>query len=152
MMQTLSRSGKPPIPIGISLGKSKVVDPENLQAVIEDHLYSLLLLHQFGDYFVLNVSSPNTIGLRRLQARQALEALLTQLDQKRKTERHRLRRDIPLLVKLAPDLTNQELDDALDAILCTGMDGVIATNTKYRLRCLRRIRSAPNRPIICPSG
>jgi dihydroorotate dehydrogenase len=69
------------------------------------------------------------VGLRQLQGRAALEALLTQLDLQRKLEEQKLEKRIPLLVKLAPDLSAAELDDAIDVILSTNMDGIIATNT-----------------------
>jgi dihydroorotate dehydrogenase len=67
--------------------------------------------------------------LRDLQGREALEMLLTQLHKQRKIEEKKLRKKLPLLVKLAPDLSDAELNDALDVILDTGMDGVVATNT-----------------------
>lgn len=76
MAQAFVASGIPPLPVGISIGKSRVVDPEDLQAVIDDHLHSLRLLRSFGDYFVLNVSSPNTPGLRELQDKKQLSALV----------------------------------------------------------------------------
>ena len=78
-----------------------------------------------ADYITVNISSPNTIGLRRLQSREYLEKLLSELAIKRST----YSKSIPILVKLAPDLDDDELDDALAAITKTGMDGVIATNT-----------------------
>ena len=134
VVQSLQGSRPPGLVLGVNLGKNK--DTPNEEAA-HDYLTLMHVCASLADYLVINVSSPNTIGLRRLQAHQVLEALLTQLDQKRKIERHRLRRNIPLLVKLAPDLTDQELDDALDAILRTRMDGVIATNTTIRRNGLR---------------
>ncbi|MCH7828802.1 quinone-dependent dihydroorotate dehydrogenase [Patescibacteria group bacterium] len=128
MMQTLSRSGKPLIPIGISLGKSKVVDPEDLGAVIEDHLYSLLLLHQFGDYFALNVSSPNTPGLRGLQGKEQLSTLLKAL-QAKLIALAQGQQPKPLLVKIAPDLTPDAIDDVLQVCADESVPGIIATNT-----------------------
>ena len=112
--------------LGINLGKNK--DTPNEQAVL-DYLTLVQDFASFADYLTINVSSPNTIGLRQLQGREALEKLLTQLHAQRKLEEARLDKRLPLLVKLAPDLTDAELDDALDVILHTGMDGVIATNT-----------------------
>ena len=90
-----------------------------------------------GDYLTINVSSPNTEGLRRLQARDALEDLLKNLHQQRLIEQKQLERRVPLLVKLAPDLSNSELDDALEVILRTNMDGIIATNTTLERMGLR---------------
>lgn len=87
------------------------------------------MLAPCADYLTINVSSPNTEGLRDLQGRKALEDLLTQLDYQRKIEQKKLQKNLPLLVKLSPDLSDAELDDAIDVILSTGMDGIIATNT-----------------------
>jgi dihydroorotate dehydrogenase len=77
------------------------------------------------------------VGLRQLQGRAALEGLLTQLHAQRQLEEKRLDKKLPLLVKLAPDLSASELDDALGAILRTRMDGVIATNTTLAREGLR---------------
>ncbi len=76
-----------------------------------------------ADYLAVNVSSPNTVGLRRLQARQALEGLLAPLASRRQELQARLERPVPLLVKLAPDLTEAELDDALEAVLGAAWTG-----------------------------
>jgi len=112
--------------LGVNLGKNK--DTPNEQAVL-DYLSLLQDFAPIADYLTINVSSPNTVGLRQLQGRDALEGLLTQLHAQRKHEEARLDKRLPLLVKLAPDLTDPELDDALDVILRAGMDGVIAANT-----------------------
>jgi dihydroorotate dehydrogenase len=108
--------------LGINIGKNK--DTPN-EAAARDYVYLLEKFTPYADYFAINISSPNTIGLRKLQAREYLEDLLSQLAATRlqsPTPR-------PILVKLAPDLTDTELDEALAAILNTGMDGVVATNT-----------------------
>ena len=112
--------------IGVNLGKNK--QTSNDEAVF-DYLALLQNFAPLADYLAINVSSPNTVGLRRLQGREALENLLTQLAHQRRLEQKKLEKHIPLLVKLAPDLGDEELDDALDVILRTGMDGVITTNT-----------------------
>ena len=112
--------------LGVNLGKNK--QTPNEEAVF-DYLALLQNFAPLADYLAINVSSPNTAGLRRLQGRAALEDLLTQLDCQRQMEQTKLEKRIPMLVKLAPDLDNAELDDALEVILRTGMDGVIATNT-----------------------
>jgi dihydroorotate dehydrogenase len=75
-----------------------------------------------------------------LQGRAALESLLTHLDQQRKLEEQKLEKRVPLLVKLAPDLSVAELDDAVDVILDTNMDGIIATNTTLAREGLRSDR------------
>lgn len=130
-----------PVILGINLGKNK--DTPNEEAA-RDYLVLYDRFASLADYLAINVSSPNTAGLRRLQAREALEDLLGQLANRRISEsanqpitnnNYPLTNDHsppPLLVKLSPDLTDDELDDALDAITRTGMDGVIATNTTLR--------------------
>ena len=112
--------------LGVNIGKNKTTPNE--EAVL-DYLALLELFAPCADYLTINISSPNTEGLRDLQARAALEDLLKQLDAQRKFEQKTLRKKLPLLVKLSPDLSDAELDDALDVILATGMDGVIVTNT-----------------------
>lgn len=112
--------------LGVNIGKNKTTP--NKEAVL-DYLSLLELFAPCADYLAINVSSPNTEGLRDLQNSKALEELLTQLDYQRKLEQKRLRKKLPLLVKLSPDLSDADLDDALDVILATNMDGVIATNT-----------------------
>jgi dihydroorotate dehydrogenase len=112
--------------LGVNLGVNKDTPMED--ATI-DYLELLKIFAPLADYLVVNVSSPNTVGLRRLQARQHLEGLLGALAEERRAQVDKLERHLPLLVKLAPELDEKELDDALDAIIETGMDGVIATNT-----------------------
>lgn len=112
--------------LGVNLGRNK--STPNEEAVL-DYLSLLQIFAPLADYLAINISSPNTVGLRQLQGREALEGLLKQLDIQRKMEEGKLERRIPLLVKLAPDLSEQELDEAVDVILSTHMDGIIATNT-----------------------
>ena len=120
--------------LGINLGKNK--DTPNEEAVL-DYLELLQCFAPYADYLAINISSPNTVGLRQLQGRAALEGLLTQLDIQRKMEEQTLEKRIPLLVKLAPDLSEAELDDALDVFLATYMDGIIVTNTTLAREGLR---------------
>lgn len=120
------KSRKPGMVLGINLGKNK--STPNEEAVL-DYLSLLQNFAPYADYLTINVSSPNTAGLRQLQGRAALEGLLTQLHAQRAMEEARLEKRLPLLVKLAPDLTDAELEDALGVILQAHMDGVIATNT-----------------------
>lgn len=112
--------------LGVNLGKNK--DTPNEEAVL-DYLSLLQNFAGLADYLTVNVSSPNTVGLRNLQGREALETLLTQLHQQRLIEQGNHKKRIPILVKLAPDLNEAELDDAIEAILSARMDGVIVTNT-----------------------
>lgn len=124
--------------LGINLGKNK--DTPNERAG-EDYCALLRTFASLGDYLVINVSSPNTVGLRRLQARAYLEDLLAQL----REERAALNIRPPILVKLSPDLNSAELDDALAAITNAGMDGIIATNTTLS-------RDGLNSPLAAESG
>jgi dihydroorotate dehydrogenase len=112
--------------LGINIGKNK--ETPNEEAVL-DYLELLQGLAPYEDYLAINVSSPNTVGLRQLQGRLALEGLLTQLHLQRQFEEKKLNKRLPLLVKLAPDLSESELNDAIDVILDTHMDGLIVTNT-----------------------
>jgi dihydroorotate dehydrogenase len=115
--------------LGINLGKNK--DTPNEEAVL-DYLELLQCLAPHADYLAINISSPNTVGLRQLQGRRALGALLTQIHAQRQFEEKKLDKRLPLLVilvKLAPDLSVSELDDAVDVILDSQMDGIIVTNT-----------------------
>ncbi len=109
---------KPAIPIGINLGKSKITP---LEEAAEDYASSFKLLHTFGDYFVINVSSPNTPGLRSLQDRSALEGIV---DAMRAVNASR-----PLFVKIAPDLEFEAIDEVIGMALDKGLTGLIATNT-----------------------
>jgi len=120
--------------LGVNLGKNK--NTSNDQAVF-DYLSLLQNYAPLADYLTINVSSPNTVGLRSLQARDALQELLFHLNEQRNLEQVRLNKRLPLLVKLAPDLSNQELEDAVGVIIDTGMDGVVATNTTLAREGLR---------------
>ena len=112
--------------LGVNIGKNLTT---SLEHAGEDYLSLVKTFAPLADYLTINVSSPNTPGLRTLQTRSALEALLRPLDAERRVQSQRLGRHVPLLVKLAPDLTTDELDGALDAILAAGIDGVITSNT-----------------------
>jgi len=112
--------------IGVNIGKNAATP---LQAAVGDYLELVRAFAPLADYLAVNVSSPNTIGLRRLQARAALSELLGALDQQRRAIVPPGEAVVPLLVKLSPDLDDAELDDAIDVLLDTGMDGVIVANT-----------------------
>jgi dihydroorotate dehydrogenase len=120
-LKDLRESGNwPAIPVGINLGKSKVTPIEN---AVEDYLYSFRLLAPLGDYVVLNVSSPNTPGLRSLQEHAALERLLAAIRRENETVRK------PALLKIAPDLSSAELEQILATCEQHSIAGIIATNT-----------------------
>ena len=104
--------------IGVNIGKSKVVDVELAH---EDYRKSARLLAPHADYLAVNVSSPNTPGLRSLQSVEALEPILQAVIQEAKGK--------PVLVKIAPDLANEDIAAVADLALDLGLAGVIATNT-----------------------
>lgn len=110
------------IPLGVNLGKSKVAD---IDRATEDYLASFARLADFADYLVLNVSSPNTPGLRQLQDESRLRELLGAITGANRARAVR----VPVLLKIAPDLTWPQIDAVLAVIAEFGLDGVIATNT-----------------------
>jgi dihydroorotate dehydrogenase len=114
--------------LGINLGKNK--DTPNEEAVY-DYVSLVDNFAPHAGYLVINISSPNTAGLRELQGRAALEYLLFHLHQQRLVSQELHKKNVPILVKLAPDLTDSELDDAIEAILRSKMDGIIVTNTTF---------------------
>ncbi|MBH8551498.1 quinone-dependent dihydroorotate dehydrogenase [Nostocaceae cyanobacterium CENA357] len=107
------------IPIGINLGKSKVTP---LEAAAEDYLNSFRLLKELGDYFVVNVSSPNTPGLRSLQDAAMLSAILDLLQYENQYQK-------PIFVKIAPDLEWEAIADIISLAKTYKLAGIIATNT-----------------------
>jgi dihydroorotate dehydrogenase len=108
------------VPIGINIGKSMNTP---LTEGTEDYLYSFRLLREFADYIVLNVSSPNTPGLRELQGPDALFELLSAIGDKNQITRK------PIVVKIAPDLSPEELQQILSICESNKVAGIIATNT-----------------------
>ncbi|MFI9009671.1 quinone-dependent dihydroorotate dehydrogenase [Actinosynnema sp. NPDC053489] len=121
----LDRLGPLAVPLGISLGKSKVTPVED---AVEDYRTSLRALYRHGDYFAINISSPNTPGLRSLQDRGALTELLSALDAAARDLAGSAPRK-PLLVKIAPDLTDEAIGELLEVCSAHGVSGLIATNT-----------------------
>lgn len=111
------------IVVGVNIGKSAVV-PDELAVV--DYVASARRLAGWADYLVVNVSSPNTTGLRDLQAVQRLRPLLTAV---RAAADRAARRHVPLLVKIAPDLADEDVLAVADLALELGIDGIVATNT-----------------------
>ena len=108
--------------VGGNIGKNKVTENEN---AIDDYRSCFEALHEYVDYFVVNVSSPNTPGLRALQEKEPLGKLLATV----KTLSLSKPDKKPVLLKIAPDLTNEQLDDVIEIVKATGTDGIIATNT-----------------------
>ncbi|MDB5273052.1 MAG: hypothetical protein JWO58_1419 [Chitinophagaceae bacterium] len=112
----------PGIIVGGNIGKNKVTANEDS---LSDYMYCFQALKEVVDYFVVNVSSPNTPGLRDLQEKEPLQHLLKSLNEVNNKQPQRK----PILLKIAPDLTNEQLDDIVEIVKTTGIDGVIATNT-----------------------
>jgi dihydroorotate dehydrogenase len=116
--------------LGINIGKSKVVPDDDQVAVEADYAASTRLLTPHADYLVVNVSSPNTPGLRNLQAVDKLAPLLTRVQREIASVCDAGgRRRVPLLVKIAPDLADDDVLGVADMVGDLGLDGIIATNT-----------------------
>ena len=164
-LERLKASGRwPRVPVGINLGKSKVTELADAPA---DYRHSYRALGAFGDYFVVNVSSPNTPGLRELQEKDALAGIVRTLRDHDATR--------PLFVKIAPDLTGPQLDAILELTASENLAGLIATNTTLdhsaippgrdetgglsgaplqtrAAEVLRHLRAGTDRPIIASGG
>jgi dihydroorotate dehydrogenase len=122
LINRLKSRKKSDIIIGGNIGKNKVTPNEN---ATDDYITCFEYLYDYVDYFAVNVSSPNTPGLRALQEKEPLTRLLMALIQKnaeKKVEK-------PILLKIAPDLSIPQLDDIIDIVTTTGIHGIIATNT-----------------------
>ncbi|MBK8847356.1 MAG: quinone-dependent dihydroorotate dehydrogenase [Bacteroidetes bacterium] len=113
---------KPGNIIGVNIGKNKLTPNENAS---DDYLTCLKLLHPVADYFVVNVSSPNTPGLRTLQDREPLSNLLITLQ----AANQELANPKPILLKIAPDMEYSQLDEIIDISHQTKLSGIVATNT-----------------------
>jgi dihydroorotate dehydrogenase len=108
--------------IGGNIGKNKTTPNEDAW---KDYEICFNALHPYVDFFVVNVSSPNTPGLRELQEKDALQRILTHLQQLNKN----FAQQKPILLKIAPDLTNEQIDDVIDLAKEINLDGLVATNT-----------------------
>ena len=127
--QKISSPGKRPCVLGINLGKSKITP---LDEAHKDYAMSLELLAPISDYAVINVSSPNTPGLRSLQGTKQIKKLINTL------------RDLtncpPLLIKIAPDLSNEAIDELSSVVQDHGIDGIIAINTSLNRFNLKHLK------------
>jgi len=155
----------PRIPVGVNLGKSKVTPLEEAAA---DYVQSFRLLQSFGDYFVINVSSPNTMGLRDLQATDQLAIIIRALMAENTSRK-------PIVVKIAPDLAEEQAEEIAVLAEAEGLAGLIATNTtldhssvlaegdqqgglsgaplrERATRLLTRLRAKTKLPIIASGG
>jgi len=120
-LSALRESGRwPVVPVGINIGKSRTTP---LEQATDDYLYSFRMLRDFADYITLNISSPNTPGLRELQQPEKLSELLYAIGKQAGTAPK------PLVVKISPDLSDTELKAILAVCEENGVSGIIATNT-----------------------
>jgi dihydroorotate dehydrogenase len=122
MVGRLTKRKNRTVLIGGNIGKNKITPNEE---AVEDYKICFAALFDYVDYFVVNVSSPNTPGLRDLQDKEPLTKLLNALQGLNCAKPA----PKPILLKIAPDLTDSQLDDIIDIIRATGLSGVIATNT-----------------------
>lgn len=112
--------------LGINIGKNKDTPEEQ---ALNDYLICLRKVYNYASYITVNISSPNTPGLRNLQHGHALDELLTGLKSEQKLLQKEYSKYVPILVKIAPDLTDQEIVDMSNSLINAQIDGVIATNT-----------------------
>jgi len=138
-----SKNFQPVIPLGINLGKSKVTP---LQEAAADYQGSFRLLKDWGDYFVINVSSPNTPGLRSLQNAEQLRLIFDALQQENQGAK-------PILVKISPDLAWEAIADILNLAQTYQLAGIIATNTTIRRDLLKtQVIEATGKPVTEEAG
>lgn len=116
----------PTHPVGINLGKSKIT---SISDAAGDYLASFSQLWELADFFVVNVSSPNTPNLRQLQDRSALDGILRALQDKNRMFAAQQRKPKPVLVKVAPDLSWEALDEIVEVSLSRSLAGIVASNT-----------------------
>jgi dihydroorotate dehydrogenase len=132
---TKKKAGKLPLTIGGNIGKNKVTPNEDAW---KDYEICFKELHPHVDYFVVNVSSPNTPGLRELQEKESLRKILTHLQQL--NQAYEIQR--PILLKIAPDLSMEQIDDVIDLAQEINLDGLVVTNTTISREGLTTERSA----------
>ena len=119
-------SGRVNVPIGVNIGKNKITATAN---AVDDYLICLKGAAELADYITINLSSPNTPGLRDLQFGEVLKNLLARLCEERENLRSRLSKNLPLLIKLAPDMAREDLISVANLSLELGVDGLILSNT-----------------------
>jgi len=128
MVERLKKRKNFTVMIGGNIGKNKITSNEN---ALNDYEYCFEKLYEYVDFFVVNVSSPNTPNLRALQEKEPLKRILNRLMEIRelRIKNSELRITKPLLLKIAPDLSNEQFDDIIEIVRETKIDGVVATNT-----------------------
>ncbi|MEW6984446.1 quinone-dependent dihydroorotate dehydrogenase [Colwelliaceae bacterium 6471] len=112
--------------LGINIGKNKDTPDENAK---DDYIYCMRKVYDFASYITVNISSPNTPGLRSLQYGDALNELLSALKIEQKSLAEQFKKYVPIAVKIAPDLTAEEVESIAQCLITNEIDGVIATNT-----------------------
>ncbi len=126
--------------VGVNIGANKdTVDK------IDDYTVGIAHFYDVADYFTVNISSPNTPGLRDLQARDSLHLLLEAISQARKEQEKKHKFFIPIFLKIAPDLSEKELDDIAEEIKLSDFDGLIVSNTTLHAKVLPIAISAMKR-------
>ncbi len=138
MFQHLNVQKPKGLVLGINIGKNKDTP---LETAAEDYVSLVRKFASVADYLAINISSPNTPGLRTLQIRAALEGLLKPIALERAEQTRQLAKYMPLLIKLSPDLEDDELDNALEVIQSTHMDGVIIGNTTLQRTGLKSLKA-----------
>lgn len=124
--ERLANYARTKIPIGVNIGKNKLTPNDE---AAHDYKQCLDVLYPYGDYFVINVSSPNTPDLRDLQETEELRQLILNIQQKREAmERNGVKRK-PVLLKVAPDMSDEQMRDVVQIAVTEGLSGIIATNT-----------------------
>jgi dihydroorotate dehydrogenase len=139
---------RPRCVLGVSIGKSKITP---LEKANQDYLASFELVYPVADYVAVNVSSPNTPQLRELQQSEQLSSLLSALQTRNRElqQLHRRARPIPLLVKLSPDVTREQLEATVEVLVKLEVDGIIATNTTI---VRDNLRSEKKQVAACEGG
>jgi dihydroorotate dehydrogenase len=133
-LRKLRESGRwPAVPVGVNIGKSKITP---IDQAAEDYLHSFRRLRNFADYVVLNVSSPNTPGLRALQEEESLSILLAEINRENRTLK-------PIVVKIAPDLTEPQVEEVIATCEEHHVAAIIATNTTLDHSCITKHRDQP---------
>jgi dihydroorotate dehydrogenase len=125
--------------LGVNIGKNKDTP---LEDAFQDYIFLIEKFAPLADYLAINISSPNTVGLRLLQHKEYLGRLLRKTVEERERQENKLGKKIPLFVKLAPDLVFEELQQMLATIVESRIDGIIATNTTVQRAGLRSPNSS----------
>ena len=132
--QEKSKAANPKFIIGGNIGKNKITANEDAW---KDYVTCFNALHDYVDYFVVNVSSPNTPGLRELQEKESLRRILTQLQ----IQNTHFWSQKPILLKIAPDLTIEQIDDVIDLAMEIKLDGLVVSNTTISRENLKTKKS-----------